>query len=72
MKMSEKVVVLVDQLFRQLTSAAFSKDCALGMELHPAFKVFPGRPVLSHAHVASRHTLDAAVLVVENLRGGKA
>ena len=63
--------LLVYDLFGKLTAATLSEYRALCVELHSAFKVFFWSSVLAHSDVSGGDTLDTAILVEENFRGGK-
>ena len=63
--------LLVYDLFGKLTAATLSEYRALSVELHSAFKVFFWSSVLAHSDVSGGDTLDTAILVEENFRGGK-
>jgi len=49
-----------------VTAASLTEDGALGMKLHPAFKVVLGCAVLADADVVGGDALHAAVFVIKN------
>ena len=59
-------------LFRELATAAFTKDGALCVELHHALKVVLRRAVLANADVVGGHSLHTSVLVKQDFRGTEA
>ena len=60
------------QLLAEVAATALGEQGVLGMQFHAGFVVGPLFAFAGQPHVAGRHTLDRAVLVVEDFGAGKA
>merc|ERR1719383_486289 len=59
-------IVMLHQLFGQLTPASFAEDGALGVKLHASLKAVLGRSVFGHAHIIGGDAFDTPILVKQH------
>src|SRR5579871_5817895 len=65
---SETKLVAFDQLLGEGTTAAFGEQGELAVQLDPGREIGRRLAILADAHIARRHALDPAVVVVKDFR----
>ena len=64
--------VLADELFAQMSSAAFRKHCVLGVQFHTGLISRLGLAIFAPAHLSRCNTFDTALIIKEHFTSGKA